>query len=60
LLRRNKTPQAFPAGVRIEFYQSLKQIRDDAGRIAQFALRPPDQWLAARSGRNGARALTSP
>ena len=60
MLRRNKTPQAFPAAVQIELYQSLKQIRHDAGRLARAALCLSDQRLATKSRQNDLGALTPP
>jgi hypothetical protein len=60
MLRCNKTPRAFPAAVQIELYQSLNQIRHDAGRGARGALCLSDQRLDKKSRQNDPRALTPP
>jgi hypothetical protein len=60
MLRRNNSPQVLPATVQIAPYQSLKDIRDDAGRVPHAALYPSDQWLDAKRRQNSTCALTPP
>ncbi len=60
MLRCNKTPQALFAAAWSEFYQSLKQICDDATCASRPSLRLSDQSLAAQSRQNRVGALTPP